>query len=170
MQRRPLRQALVKGDLPRVFGHCLSGQAKPRFTITSAKAQDGEVVWNVGGMVAEKGAHASMEDHARTCREALKEGAPWIDTSSALVTSQLVQRAEGSTDRGARPDTPTVRVSGNVIVGWPTKLVLAPRLAADVCSIVEEAGGPAAGSTKIPENWPRPQIATPPWEEERTWI
>ncbi|MGA1267407.1 MAG: FAD-dependent oxidoreductase, partial [Phycisphaerales bacterium] len=45
MQRRPLRQAMVRGPLPWVFGHCIDG-ARTRVTITSDETAQG-VIWHV---------------------------------------------------------------------------------------------------------------------------
>src|SRR5690606_23793857 len=54
MQRRPLHMVLAKGPtLKPLYAHCLAGGPKPRLTVTTHPAADGQWVWYVGGDVAE---------------------------------------------------------------------------------------------------------------------
>ena len=54
MQRRPLHMVLVKGPtLKPLYAHCLGGGPKPRITVTTHPAADGQWVWYVGGELAE---------------------------------------------------------------------------------------------------------------------
>lgn len=49
-QQRPLHMVLVKGpQLKPVYAHCLGGGTKPRITITTHPAADGQWVWYLGG-------------------------------------------------------------------------------------------------------------------------
>ena len=54
MQSRPLHMVLVRGNLPELNGHCLDG-AKTRVTITSDTDDEGRMVWQIGGQIAEEG-------------------------------------------------------------------------------------------------------------------
>ncbi len=51
MQRRPLHMVLVKGpSLKPLYAHCLGGGPKPRVTVTTHPAADGQWVWYVGAI------------------------------------------------------------------------------------------------------------------------
>ncbi|MDX1298899.1 MAG: FAD-dependent oxidoreductase, partial [Pseudomonas sp.] len=53
-QLRPLHMVLVKGPtLKPLYAHCLGGGPKPRVTITTHPAADGQWVWYLGGDLAE---------------------------------------------------------------------------------------------------------------------
>ena len=70
---------------------------------------------------------------------------------------------------GGRPAGVQIRADGNVITAWPTKLVLVPELA----KLIAERLGPVrpgpALETAAPEDWPRPEVAQPPWETSNQW-
>ncbi|CAM5402318.1 FAD-dependent oxidoreductase OS=Stutzerimonas stutzeri OX=316 GN=CXK95_05810 PE=4 SV=1 [Stutzerimonas stutzeri] len=54
MQRRPLHMVMLKAPtLKPLYAHCLGGGSKPRITVTSHPAADGEWVWYLGGDLAE---------------------------------------------------------------------------------------------------------------------
>lgn len=53
-QLRPLHMVLVKGPtLKPLYAHCLGGGPKPRITVTTHPAANGEWVWYLGGDIAE---------------------------------------------------------------------------------------------------------------------
>ncbi len=164
MQRRPLHMAMARGRLPMLFGHCVDG-ARTRVTITSAAIDDGAVVWQLGGQIAEDG--VGMESDALIHRAAQEVAAvlPGCDLGEAEWSSYRVDRAEAAAG-GKRPSDAVVRRDGAVITVWPTKLVLAPRAA----ELVLETLGPPTGlqATAVPDAWPRPPVAARPWEKA-TW-
>ena len=54
MQRRPLHMIIAKGPgLKPLYAHCLGGGTKPRITVTTHPAADGQWVWYLGGDIAE---------------------------------------------------------------------------------------------------------------------
>jgi hypothetical protein len=55
-----------------------------------------------------------------------------------------------------------------VITTWPTKMALAPKLAADVLQHLEQMGVSASSTQTLPA-WPRPAFAVLPWQEEQRW-
>ncbi len=173
MQRRPLHQVLLRGDLPPLFGHAVAGLSdKPRLTITSAVADDGETVWNIGGDVAEAGVERSSEAQRRAAAEALAATLPWLDFTRARMSTQRVDRAEPRTRGGTRPDLPFVHRDGALYVCWPTKLAFAPRLANDVVRALRADGVKPAGEPCVvePAASTALRLATPPWDEpDRTW-
>ncbi len=163
MQRRPLRQAMVRGPLPLAFGHCIDG-ARTRVTITSDT--DGpRVVWHVGGELAERGLEVDVPTFLRKAKEELQACLPGADLRDAEWSSYDVDRAEPRTAQGRRPAHAHVRVHGPVVALWPVKLVLAPRAAQRA---VEAAGAPAFPQARWPAGTPVPCAAPRPWESA-TW-
>ncbi len=162
MQRRPLRQAMVRGALPIAFGHCIDG-AKTRVTITSDRlGSDGEVVWHVGGQIAEDGVAmtpANFRDHAlRELRSALGG----FDFADCKFASYLVNRAEPQTKDGRRPPRAVEVREGRVSVIWPVKLVLAPRIAEEIAMRYTPTTRASGG---WPLGMPIPECASRPWEQ-----
>jgi hypothetical protein len=171
MQRRPLHQVLVRGDLPPLFGHAVAGLSdKPRLTITSAAADNGETVWNIGGDIAETGVPRSAAEQRAAAATALAEALPSLDFSNVRLSTQLVDRVEPRMPGGRRPDLPFVHRAGSVFVCWPTKLAFAPRLAAEVRSGLANADIDPSAAPALPGGLQSPPIATPPWDEaDRRW-
>ncbi|MFH5805466.1 FAD-dependent oxidoreductase [Alienimonas sp. DA493] len=164
MQRRPLHMVLVRGaNLPALSGHCVDG-AKTRVTVTSDRDSSGQVVWQVGGQLAEDGVHLDPKPLIARAERELTEAIPGLDLSGCEFATYRVDRAEGHAG-GQRPEDAQLYTvgepGGNLHVGWPTKLVLAPVLAARLAV----AAGPASGAAFTPPaDWPRPPVAAPPWE------
>jgi len=166
MQRRPLHQVMVRGNLPDLFGHCVDG-AMTRVTVTSARDSRGRTVWHLGGEIAEKGVERSVDELIANARSELPSVVPGLDLIGAEWATYRVNRAEGKTADGRRPDGPVFRREGAVIAAWPTKLVLVPRLAT---LIADELGKPAGcAEREFPANWPKPSIAQYPWERQIEW-
>lgn len=56
MQLRPLQMVMVRGGLPeKLYAHCLGASVNPRITITSSEDKQGNIVWYLGGQLAEDG-------------------------------------------------------------------------------------------------------------------
>jgi glycerol-3-phosphate dehydrogenase len=167
MQRRPLHMVMVRGDLPMLNGHCVDG-AHTRVTITSDREPFGRTVWQVGGQLAEDG--VSLDEIGLISRASLELAAvlPSVDLAHQEWATYRIDRAERAMPRGGRPDTATVVSEGNVISAWPTKLALVPQLARMVETCLP-ASQPGVFDLDALKNWPRPQVAQPPWETPRTW-
>ncbi len=164
-QTRPLHMVMVRGALPQLNGHCVDG-AHTRVTVTADTDGAGRTVWQLGGQIAEDGVtmeRAALLEHAAL---ELQTVLPGVNLEGAQWASYRVDRAEAAT-AGGRPSDISLVADGNVIVGWPTKLALAPRLAAAVIEKIE----PPAGDVPAPPpaDWPRPVVARPPWEWDLTW-
>jgi len=175
MQLRPLHMVLVRGSLPPLFGHCVDGN-KTRVTITSAADTDGRTVWQVGGEIAEKGVPMSSAELIEFARRELPSVLPAVDFTNTQWATYRINRAEGHDTRGARPEGPVWRREGSVITAWPTKLVLAPRLA----ELIADSLGKPSGADAIPSSHPtayslqsgvrcEDTIARPPWEVTDEW-
>jgi glycerol-3-phosphate dehydrogenase len=165
-QLRPLHMVLVKGPtLKPLYAHCLGGGPKPRVTVTTHPAADGEWVWYLGGDIAET--EGVNRDAAAQIQAAQKEiGAllPWVDLSSARWATLRVDRAEPAQSGLVRPDNAFLAEQGPLLVGWPTKLALAPDFADRVLAALDRDGIQPATHAPLPA-LPRPAIARPAWEE-----
>lgn len=171
-QRRPLHMVLVRGQLPLLNGHCVDG-AKTRVTVTSDVDTAKRTVWQVGGQLAEDGVQLEPSELIRHTREELASVLPGWQPKSAEWTTYRIDRAERRTSDGARPDDVQIVHEQNILTVWPTKLVLAPRMA----ECVQQTLGPIthngaaefrAGLLRL--NWPQPAVAAPPWERQTSWI
>jgi hypothetical protein len=83
-----------------------------------------------------------------------------------------VDRAEAATNGGLRPDDAVVQHTGNVLAAWPTKLALAPRLTDLVLAEIEpppDTERTATSPIELPNDWPTPAVAIPPWEMNHQW-
>jgi len=167
MQRRPLHMVMLRGNLPELYGHCVDAAAT-RVTITSARDSQDRVVWQLGGQLAERGVRMDRSDLLAFAAEELKSILPTLDLKGVEGATYRIDRAEPATRGGTRPDDVFVKRSGNVIVAWPTKLALAPRLAERVAELLEDPASPSLDLTSLSEA-PRPQVALPPWIQEKSW-
>lgn len=172
MQTRPLHMVLVRGELPVLNGHCVDG-ARTRVTITSDRDSTGRTVWQVGGQLAEEG--VAFDERALVSRAAAELAVvlPDVDFANCEWATYRVDRAEFAIPRGGRPDTASVLCDGNIITAWPTKLALIPQLARMVAEFLPKPRlasiGDSAFDLKEIADWPRPEVALPPWELPRTW-
>ncbi len=171
MQRRALCMVMVRGHgLPMVYGHCLGASSTPRLTVTSQRDREGRTVLYLGGALAETGAREGRPDpkQVATARGELRACLPWLEWDGVEAAAMRIDRAEGLTGDGSRPDEPVVKAIGEVVVVWPTKLAFAPLAAERVLGVLEGQGitpGGGAGPGPIgPED--APAVAALPWEEE----
>lgn len=158
-QRRPLRQVMVKGDLPKIYGHCIAVDNQPRMTITTHVSKDGENVWYIGGKPSEKGASSSEDEALAYAKSELTEIFPWINWDEKDWATLYVNRAEPRHEKGLRHTSPVVSEYGNTLIAWPTKLTFAPGLAEMIVEKVNVAGE----VTDLP--LPQAPIANYPWDE-----
>ncbi|OLU34507.1 FAD-binding oxidoreductase [Pseudomonas sp. PA27(2017)] len=164
-QLRPLHMVMVKGpSLKPLYAHCLGGGPKPRITVTSHPSADGEWVWYLGGDLAEADGVARDEAaQIEAARKELTQLLPWIDLSTAQWATLRVERAEPAQSGLVRPDNAFLSDQGALLVGWPTKLALAPDFADRVQSHLERDGIRPAAQAALPE-LPRPVIGRTAWE------
>jgi glycerol-3-phosphate dehydrogenase len=169
MQCRPLHMVLARGRLPELCGHCVDGAAT-RVTITSDRMADGRTVWQIGGQIAEHGVLMDEESLVRHARSEIKATIPEIDLGGVEWSTYRVDRAEGATASGSRPETVQAVRESNVLTVWPTKLALAPVLAERVADAIGPFISASAVDWAVLEDWPRPEVARPPWETARRWF
>lgn len=171
MQRRPLRVALVRGELPQLNGHCVEG-AKTRVTITSDVDRAGRTVWQLGGQVTEDGVAMSADDFLRHAQRELTAVLPGFQDEGLEWAEFCVDRAERSTTSGLMPGDVQIVRDGNILTVWPTKLVMTPLLSRRVIELLELPA--RSDATEWQDRmaalaWPAPAIAQPPWERELAW-
>lgn len=166
MQRRPLHMVLAKGpNLKPLYAHCLGGGPKPRITVTTHPAADGQWVWYLGGDIAE--ADGVAREPAAQIAAAQKEIAsllPWVDQSLVRWATLRVDRAEPAQSGLVRPDNAFLADQQRLLVGWPTKLALAPDFADRVLASFERDGVRATSQPDLAD-LPRPPLALPAWEQ-----
>ncbi|MBD3876321.1 FAD-binding oxidoreductase [Stutzerimonas kunmingensis] len=165
MQRRPLHMVIVKAPtLKPLYAHCLGGGTKPRITVTSHPAADGEWVWYLGGDLAEADGVARDEaSQIAAAKKELAELVPWIDLSAAHWATLRIDRAEPAQSALARPDNAFLAEQGRLLVGWPTKLALSPDFSDRVEAALARDGIRPANHPALPE-LPRPPLTGPFWE------
>lgn len=167
MQRRPLHMVMMCAPFSHaLYAHCLGLGTRPRLTITTHYLHDGRAVWYLGGQIAEDGVKRTPEAQIKAARTELTALFPWIDFSAAEFATFMVDRAEPLQKGGMKPETSFVKAINNVIVAWPTKLALAPKLADEIMqTLLASQVVPQLFDTRELRTWPMPAIAAPMWEE-----
>jgi hypothetical protein len=163
MQRRPLHQVVVRhAGLPSLFGVCLGLGPKPRMVVTTHHS-DGIPSWYLGGELAEASGVARSETaQIDFASSELSELFPWLDWSTADWSTVRINRAEALDKSGNRPSGVTLAGQGNILVGWPTKLAMAPVLADEILAEMKKRG--LAPQQAGPSwNYPSPPMGVLPW-------
>ena len=169
MQLRPLQMVMVRGSLPeKLYAHCLGANVNPRITITSSEDKQGNIVWYLGGQLAEEGIHRTEEEQINKAKKELQSLMPWLNFSDMQWATLNISRAEPKQKEGQRPNTSFYYEENNIITTWPTKLALAPNLASDVLNLLEKQNVTKSGAGVMPE-FSHASIADLPWQEEEKW-
>ncbi|WP_062063860.1 NAD(P)/FAD-dependent oxidoreductase [Cellvibrio sp. OA-2007] len=169
MQLRPLQQVMVKHHHPFDFyGHCLGQESTPRLTISSHRLPDGAQVWYLGGSLAEKGAGMTPDDLIEQAKQELGELIPWVNLEGAEWATLPIARAEPLQPGLLRPDNAFIahaEGASNLLVGWPTKLTLAPNLANQALDLLGDAGiTQSHNNINLHQYLPYAELAKTPWE------
>ena len=164
-QLRPLHMVLAKGPaLKPLYAHCLGGGPKPRVTVTTHPAADGQWVWYLGGDLAEADGVARDEaSQIKAAQQELAELLPWVDQSATRWATLRVDRAEPAQSGLVRPDNAFLAEDGPLLVGWPTKLALSPDFADRVVAALQRDNIQPCDHPTLPP-LPRPAVAQPAWE------
>lgn len=170
MQMRPLHMTMLQGDLPLLYAHCLGASSNPRLTITSYQHSPGNVVWYLGGQIAEEGVSRSREEQILASIKELGEVLPWVDLAHVEWATKRVNRAEIAQPKKKRPDLPYVGTDHKVTTVWPTKLAFAPMVATQVIDTLYREGlEPMHSSMHLMLDLPKPEMSLSPWEELPSW-
>ncbi|MGX1172707.1 NAD(P)/FAD-dependent oxidoreductase [Pseudomonas sp. R151218B TE3479] len=166
MQTRPLHMVLAKGpSLKPLYAHCLGGGPKPRVTVTTHPAANGQWVWYLGGDLAEGDAIArEPAEQIAVAQKELGQLLPWIDLSTAQWATLRVDRAEPLQSGLTRPDNAFLAEQDRLLVGWPTKLALAPDFADRVVNALQRDGIQPSHPAPLPD-LPKPPMGVPAWEQ-----
>lgn len=170
MQLRPLQQVMVKHHHPFDFyGHCLGHETTPRLTISSHRLPDGTPVWYLGGSLAEKGANMAPEELIELAKQELGELIPWMNLDDSSWATLPIERAEPLQPGLIRPDNAFVTPANgaaNLLVGWPTKLTLAPNLANQALGLLVDARiTPSTNNINLHDYLAYAELAKTPWEQ-----
>ena len=169
MQLRPLQMVIVRGGLPdKLYAHCLGASVNPRVTITSGEDKQGNIVWYLGGQLAEEGIHRTKEEQIGKAKKELQALMPWLDFTIMQWATIDINRAEVKQADGSRPSSSYYDEINNLITVWPTKLALAPNLAREVLEHLENINTTKSGAEEMPGLSHAP-IADLPWQEEDIW-
>jgi glycerol-3-phosphate dehydrogenase len=164
-QLRPLHMVLAKGPaLKPLYAHCLGGGPKPRVTVTTHPAADGQWVWYLGGDLAEaEGVARNEADQIKAAQKEMADLLPWVDQAATQWATLRVERAEPAQSGLVRPDNAFLAEQERLLVGWPTKLALAPDFADRVLAALKRDGIQPGQYAALPD-LPRPAVATPVWD------
>lgn len=165
----PHSRSRAFSPLPELNGHCVDGR-KTRVTITSDVDAENRRVWQVGGQVAEEGVEMTPAELIAHTKSELLAAIPGLDVSGTEWSTYRVDRAEQLTKNNRRPETVSILREGNTITAWPTKLVLAPQLAANIADEIAIGNAAHTFDESVLADWPRPEVAQPPWETAREWV
>lgn len=168
-QLRPLQQVMMKHAYPfDFFGHCIGTESTPRLTISSHRLPAGEHIWYLGGSLAEKGAHMPEEDLIQLARTELRDIFSWLNFDNAEFSTLKVNRAEAEQPGFIRPDQAFAERlhNTNIVLGWPTKLTLAPNMANQMMSILnsQNCHPTYINARQDLQNFQAASIAKTPWE------
>ncbi len=169
MQLRPLKMVMLRDGLSdMVFAHCLGASVNPRITITSNRDKQGEVIWYLGGQLAEDGVTRSDAEQIKQAKAELSDLIPWLDQTKCQWATLDIDRAEVKKPGTKRPDTFFTEQQGKVITTWPTKMALSPLMAERVLEVINKEE-PACNDDESLPAWPTPSYANLPWNEESRW-
>lgn len=168
MQKRPLQMLLCKAKdpanpLPQIYAHSLGSGSKPIATISSHPDKTSNIVWYLGGNIAEEGVGKEPNILIQEAQALLKQILPWFTLPELEWTTHHVNRAEPKQSGFARPDSAYVSTHHNLHIAWPTKLALSPDLADKVIDAISQQ---KVQKTSHPEQHilPLAQLAEPLWD------
>jgi glycine/D-amino acid oxidase-like deaminating enzyme len=167
---RPVHMIMVRGQhLPdNLYAHCLGDGTTPHLTITSHHAADGAVIWYLGGRLAEEGSRRRFSQQLREARRELTRLLPKAELKDAQFTALRIRRVEGPRTEGKYPGKLGISQNDKVIAAWPGSLTMVPTLAEAVVQRLERSGlRPGAVTLERLADWPRPRVASYPWDNEQ---
>ncbi len=160
MQQRPLQMVMAKGHLPSIYGHFIDRGTTPALTLTSHPHND-QTVWYLGGELAESGVNLTKEEQISHSKALLKSLIPHLNVEALIWDTLRINRAETALQTGVRPDDVFVSEQNGLMIGFPTKLALAPRFAEAVLSKLKLPSSltPPTDFTQLE----KPAVAPYPW-------
>ncbi len=173
MQRRPLKMVVMRGGPNKglndmIYAHCLGASVNPRITITSHRDKQGNIVWYMGGQLAEDGVNKSDAELIQAAKKELNELIPWLELKDAEWGVLEINRAEINKPGTTRPASFSIETNNKIITAWPTKLALAPALADALLEILDKENISPGTDLSLPD-WEQPVYADFPWNEDACW-
>lgn len=167
MQRRPLQMVMCKAKnklhaLPKLYAHSLGSGSTPIATITSHITEDDNVVWYIGGNIAEQGVEKSFKQLTAEAEQLLLDILPWFELPDLEWATHPVNRAEPKQSALSRPDTAFVESTGNIHIAWPTKLALAPDLTDKIIAQLNKQN--LVANEHPPSTLPKAKIGNALWD------
>jgi hypothetical protein len=174
MQLRPLKMVVMRGgpDAPladMIYAHCLGASVNPRITITSHRDLQGNIVWYMGGQLAEEGVGKTDEELIAAAKKEIHELIPWLQIKNAQWGVLQINRAEIKKPGTTRPDSFSIEKNGNVFTAWPTKMALSPALADALLAMIDEDRLVPDTDLSLPA-WHAAEYARFPWDEDDCWF
>ena len=168
MQKRPLQMLLCKAKdpstpLPQIYAHSLGSGSKPIATISSHPNKTGNIVWYLGGNIAEDGGGKDPDVLITEAKVLLKQILPWFELPELDWVTYNVNRAEPKQSSFSRPDSAFVESHGNMHIAWPTKLALAPDLSDKVINALQTQNLQKTAAVND-DVLPTAEIAEPLWD------
>jgi glycine/D-amino acid oxidase-like deaminating enzyme len=179
LQRRPLFMPMLKGSesvLPRMYAHCLGASALPKMTITSHQlaadhsSQEAQIVWYLGGEIAELGVGRSLEKQIQAAKQELQKLMPWMDFSSCQWSALAIDRAEPKMDDGSRPSEPAVDCHEQIITAWPVKLAMTPIMVDKILQQLQQLGIQKNEQSVEIKDMTLAKTTRLPWEKVHNWL
>ena len=173
MQLRPLKMVIMRGGPDNklsdmIYAHCLGASVNPRITITSHRDDQGDIVWYMGGQLAEEGIDKSDADLIDTAKQELEELIPWLELKDMQWGVLEINRAEIKKKGTTRPDSFSIVMNENVITTWPTKMALSPALADALLETLDRQVINRNSDLSLPD-WEQVEYSRFPWDEKDGW-
>ncbi len=167
-QKRPLVQAMMKNAPFPLFAHLVGKTDKPIASITTHETESGELVWYLGGGVAERTMDTNPDNVYQDALTALKTYLPAINFEKAEWAALPIERIEGKSKTDSwMPDTPTIHKTGDVLYCWPTKMTFAPMLSDMIMDDLKSHNiKPSGQSTQI-NSFSRAEFTQTPWDKAK---
>jgi hypothetical protein len=165
-QARPLLMGMLKDAPFSLYAHLVGVAEKPVATITTHTANDGSLVWYIGGAVAERVKESNPQETYEAIRTALVKYLPLVNMSTMAWAALPIDRIEGkSGTQNWMPDTPTIHDAGHAMYCWPTKLTFAPMLADMILKKLNEKQINPSYTISDFSSLPEAPYAITPWDE-----
>ena len=176
IQRRPLLMVMMKKAPFAVHAHCIGFSEKPAMTITTHRSDDGDLVWYLGGAIAECPMDTKSEIVIKRAQRLIQRYFPSVDIEKSIWKTLPIERVEGvafDKKQAKMPAQPVMQQKENIIYAWPTKLAFAPLLSDMIvkrlglkerpmnekhADVVRSSSGQAS-----PLKLPKANINRPPW-------
>jgi hypothetical protein len=132
-------------------------------TVTSHLGPSGELVWYLGGAMAEQGAAMDEMPVLQHAKRELQQIFPALSWDDMEWATWYGDRAEPFDAKGTLPPGPHVEQQERTIIGWPTKLTFAPALADRLRDLLRKSSAQRSPRSEPPP-LPVAEIGRYPWE------